>query len=260
MKVAGLVLAAALTASLGAQAEPLEDNWTELGLYVFATKVSGDLGVGPFQTDFDASFADIVENLDIGVLALAEHRRGRFSFIFDAAHLRIGNKGAFATQGAISVATKVEVSQTIVEGFVGYRVLQDRDLGGSGFSLDALAGARYVRINTDVDASVDGLGAGSRGALDRTVDFVDPVIGLRGRYYLDERWNLTLYADIGGFGVGSERTWQAVGLLSYNFEGGYRVYAGARYLSFEFEDDTRFGDLNLDSEYFGPVLGFAARF
>ena len=42
-------------------------------------------------------------------------------------------------------------------------------------------------------------------------DWVDPFIGLRGRYNFNEKYYLTARADVGGFGVGSDFSWQANG-------------------------------------------------
>jgi len=61
-------------------------------------------------------------------------------------------------------------------------------------------------------------------------DWVDPIVGLRGRYYLSKAFYLTGRADIGGFGLGSELAWQVnAGLgcqLARNLytETTYRIY------------------------------------
>jgi len=51
-----------------------------------------------------------------------------------------------------------------------------------------------------------------KDALDRRVtrtdDWWDPFVGLRGHYDLSKAFYLTGRADIGGFGVGSDLSWQ----------------------------------------------------
>jgi hypothetical protein len=47
------------------------------------------------------------------------------------------------------------------------------------------------------------------GVVARTDDWVDPYLGLRGQYDLNERFYLTGKADIGGFGIGSDIAWRA---------------------------------------------------
>ncbi len=47
-------------------------------------------------------------------------------------------------------------------------------------------------------------------------DWVDPFIGLRARYHWNEKFYLTARADIGGFGVGSDLSWQANGGIGCN--------------------------------------------
>ena len=47
-------------------------------------------------------------------------------------------------------------------------------------------------------------------------DWIDPFIGLRGKYHFNEKYYLTARADIGGFGVGSDFSWQANGGIGCN--------------------------------------------
>ena len=66
-----------------------EEPWTEVCVYVFATGIGGDLGVGNVEADIDVGFDDILKNLDIGAMIYAEHRRDKWSFIADAAYLGV---------------------------------------------------------------------------------------------------------------------------------------------------------------------------
>lgn len=50
------------------------------------------------------------------------------------------------------------------------------------------------------------------------------------------------------------------GNFKYNLENDYRFYAGARYLHFNYEDDTSRGPFDWNAHYFGPIIGFAKRF
>ncbi len=236
-----------------------QDNWTEMGLYVFATDVSGDLEVGNFSTDVDVSFSDILENLDIGVLGLVEHRSGDWMFILDLAYLSLeaDNK---ASNGMASVKIGTEAVQSIVEGFIGHRLYKKLEKNKTKYAIDVLAGARYVNIDLDTSANVSALGTGAKIALDSDIDFIDPVIGSRFRYNINKTWGISIYGDIGGFGIGSELTWQAICLVNYNIENDYRIYAGLRYLHFRYEDDTALGNLEWEANYSGPVIGFAKRF
>ena len=63
-----------------------------------------------------------------------------------------------------------------------------------------------------------------------TEDWVDPYVGFAARYNLSKAWYLTGKADIGGFGIGSEITWQAYGALGCQVTRYIFIEAGYRYL------------------------------
>ncbi len=60
--------------------------------------------------------------------------------------------------------------------------------------------------------------------------WVDPYVGFAGRYNLSKAWYLTGKADIGGFGIGSELTWQASCALGCQLTRSMFVETGYRYL------------------------------
>ncbi|RYD82022.1 MAG: hypothetical protein EOP84_10095 [Verrucomicrobiaceae bacterium] len=74
--------------------------------------------------------------------------------------------------------------------------------------------------------------------LDRTVskynDWFDPYIGLRGRYQISPAFYLTARGDIGGFGIGSDLTWQAYGAVGCQLSRSVFAEAGYRYLYMDY--------------------------
>jgi len=77
-------------------------------------------------------------------------------------------------------------------------------------------------------------------------NWFDPYFGLAGRYNLNGPFYLTAKADIGGFGVGSQLTWQGYGALGCQFtrrvysEVGYRyLYAHYQHGDFLYDAATR---------------------
>jgi hypothetical protein len=65
----------------------------------------------------------------------------------------------------------------------------------------------------------------------------DPYVGLGGRYNFNKAWYLTAKGDIGGFGVGSDLTWQAYGALGCQVTRSIFVEAGYRYLYTDYDHD-----------------------
>lgn len=66
----------------------------------------------------------------------------------------------------------------------------------------------------------------------------DPYVGIRARYNLNNAFYLTAKADIGGFGVGSDLTWQASGALGCQVTRYIHTEIGYRYLSTDYHNDN----------------------
>lgn len=70
-----------------------------------------------------------------------------------------------------------------------------------------------------------------------TAWWLDPFIGLRGRWNLNHAWYLTARGDVGGFGVGSKFAWEAEGALGCQLTRSIFAEAGYRALGMNFQDD-----------------------
>jgi hypothetical protein len=115
-----------------------------------------------------------------------------------------------------------------------------------GSDWEAIAGLRYVdlKFGTDVD--------GGASASERQ-NWVDPWVGARGRVPFAERWSLGLRADVGGFGVGTQFTWQAGATVRADLGKGISLDLGYRAISLDFDD----GDLEYDAIIRGPLIALA---
>jgi hypothetical protein len=138
--------------------------------------------------------------------------------------------------------------------------------------LEALAGGRYWHQELDVDVAlagtlnVDGLVLSRNLALARSggVDWVDPFVGARLRWYPAPGEEVSLRGDVGGFGAGSKFTWQV--LAAYNWylctyqslvlDG----YLGYRALSVDYEQGEGVSRYEFDALQQGPVMGVRGRF
>ena len=78
----------------------------------------------------------------------------------------------------------------------------------------------------------------------------------------DRRKSLVLKSDFGGFGVGSDFSWQVVG--TYGFDTtclGTPLHAviGYRALSVDFSENGKFGKNGIDTVLHGPIMGVTFR-
>ncbi len=85
---------------------------------------------------------------------------------------------------------------------------------------------------------------------------MDPIIGGRFHMSLSERWLLTLRGDIGGFGVGSDLTWNVAARLGYRLSERTTLAFGYRHLDIDYDS----GKLELDAEFSGTFLGMSLGF
>ncbi len=153
-----------------------------------------------------------------------------------------------ATPGRLFGRAEVDTSTffATVAGF--YRVVPSERV-----NLDVLAGARVWYVDSEIDLSA-GLLPGRSVQDDET--WVDPLIGLRWSTQLGRGFFLAGAADIGGFGVASDLTWELLGTLGYQFGDRISVRAGYRHLEVDYES----GGFVWDVELSGPIIGATFRF
>lgn len=233
-----------------------DENWTEIGGYGFMSRISGETKIKDVTSDVDVPFKDILENLDVGFMGFAEHRRGKWLFIGDVFYANIGKK-IVAANATTSVSVDVEVKQFLYEGFVGYRAFEQAH-GDAQLGIDLLGGFRYNSIEADLGVEVQTIGLSAAASRNRTEDWADGVIGVRAEYGGSHGWGVYGWADIGK-GQDSS-SYQLAGFVSYRFENNVRVFGGLRYLQFEYEDTKGANPIELDLEFFGPMLGASYRF
>jgi hypothetical protein len=120
-------------------------------------------------------------------------------------------------------------------------------------SFDLMAGARVWSVDTDISFSggpLDGV-SGSDGAT-----WIDPLVGVKGRFDLTSHLYFSAWAIAGGFGVSSDFMWDAWGGLGYEFNDTVSAVAGYRGTGVDYENNG----FRYDVIQHGPVLGAVIRF
>jgi opacity protein-like surface antigen len=185
-----------------------------------------------------------------------EARRGRWAILFDGLYFRLGDERANSWSGPLGIGSAtgtldVTTTMQMYQLAAAYRV-------GERFPLDLIAGARYTKIDADLDLVVTtgGLLPGGARSLSGSESWWDPVVGVRALLPLSERWSVLLYGDIGGFGVGSDLTYQAIAGVNWQFSKHVSAKAGYRYLYQDFEKNGFVWDMAAQ----GPYLGVGIKF
>ncbi|MFT4150599.1 MAG: outer membrane beta-barrel protein [Paracoccaceae bacterium] len=211
--------------------------------YVWASGMGGS--VTPFSgaptLSFDKSFSDVMEDVDGAFFLSGYARRDRLVFLGDLSWSS-SSKDGLVPPGLPAEAKLTQRSMTLA---AGYRAVQTGDM-----TLDLLAGARAWRIKADVSV------AGGAMSASPTESFVDPIIAARANFALAPRWSAIFYFDVGGFGVGSDSTFQVLATANYQVNDNLFVSAGYRRLDVDYSS----GGTHLGVTMAGPLFGVTWKF
>jgi hypothetical protein len=217
--------------------------------YIWMPGINGEVSVAnlpPVQVD--ASFSDILENLDMALQGRFEARKDRFGIAADFVWM---NLGVEAAQTPVADFT-VDFRQFVAEGVVFYRAMS----GGRADNpahLDVLAGVRYTTSRTRLDAQS---GGGNEFDSDfQDLDWVDALGGLKFRAPLGAKVSILGRADIAGFG--SDFTWNLEGDLAFLATTHWTFGAGWRYLDIDYDKGDGIERRQLQLAYSGPRVWFA---
>ncbi|MGB5423368.1 MAG: hypothetical protein WBN03_14490, partial [Desulfobacterales bacterium] len=200
-----------LSATVSAEETAQTDKW-EFGaeIYLWGASIGGDTGTG---SDVDISFDDLLSNLEMVFMGVAQARKGKWSLMLDAIYLDVKGEDNFTIPvdgSLINANGSVELTGWILTPSVGYNLLQTERI-----HLDVLAGARYLYLKSDAKfALVTPTSIKKRDTVSGSG--WDGIIGVKGYVNLNKNWYLPYYADIG---TGSSNlTWQLFGGVGYRFK------------------------------------------
>ncbi|MFY0309184.1 hypothetical protein ACFMBG_04675 [Leisingera sp. D0M16] len=215
------VLAFATMLGSAAAAHAQSDWRWQLTPFVLAPSVESttELGRAGGDVSFDAS--DVFDQLQAGGMLQFEGRHSsRFGF-----RLRYSLLDADADASSSAGELPVTYDQNVAEAVLTYSFGRGRD------SFELFGGVRHWDV--DVIARLPG------GTLRRGADWTDPIAGLRWQRSLSPDFSILLEGDIGGFGVGSDQSWSAMGGLVYDRWERASIYVMYRGLGVDYEEGTR---------------------
>lgn len=138
-----------------------------------------------------------------------------------------------------------KLTQRSLTMLAGWRTVSNEDV-----TLDLLGGARAFSIKSSVTVAGGAMQASSGK------DFVDPILAARANFALAPQWSAVVYADVGGFGVGSDRASQILATVNYQMNDNLWLSVGYRRLNV----DYRSGGTEVDVSMGGPISGATWRF
>jgi hypothetical protein len=228
------------TSKIGAAANSdssTSKNWefSLAPLYLWAASIDGDQTVKGKDVDLDVSFSDIFDNLDGALTFHFEgiHRQ-RWGFLTDLNYIVLG-----MDDGPVDI----DFTEIMFELAGFYRITK------GAHAIDGLGGLRYTSMDVELDLP------GPLPDLDERKDWVDPFIGLRWQWNFAEKWGTKLRSDIGGFGIGSDLTWNLAGLVDFKPWEHVGLFGGYRVLYQDYSSGSGDHKFAYDATMYGPVLG-----
>ena len=231
------VVLVASGAGTPAAAQAPSDKWdVTVAPYFMGAAMSGTTAVQGREVDVDVSASDILSNLQFGAMGLVVARKGNWGLGGDAIWMALGstvrntnvdfNQGAFAFYGLRRLSPAADVT-------LGLRV---NTLQGN---------LEFKTLREEVSQ-------------DKT--WVDPIAGIILRTPAGRRLQLQAYGEIGGFGAGSDFTWQVFPTLGINFNDRFSLQLGYRWLDIDYSTGEGREQFGYDMLTQGPVGGLAFRF
>lgn len=227
--------------------------------YFWMAGLGGEVKARGREADMSAGFSDIWDNLEFGAQVHMEARKGKWSIFSDVTYLDISNgKEVIRRQALGPVEGKVDITEWLVELGGVYQAAKWSFDKGSSVALDVLGGGRYWNVKSELTLSHPDLNT-SRSA-SSTKEWVDPFVGARVGIDLGRNFLLALRGDIGGFGVGTDFTWNASVVLGYQITRLLSAWIGYRALGLN--ADTGSGDdkIEYDIVMHGPMIGMGFSF
>jgi hypothetical protein len=224
-------------------------DWTySAAVYLWFPKTDVTIETPRGTVEGELSISDALQNLDFAFMGALEARNGPWSLIGDLVYMDV-SADAPTARGLAFSEVSVDSKLTLFSLYGMYRVHEDDKL-----SVDLGAGLRGY--STDVTTVFVGALSPTQ-SFESTDDWVDPLLAARLRVAFDDKWYGVLFVDGGGFGVGSDYTYQVTASVGYRVNDRWSVQGGYRYLMF----DRSPGDANdLKMSLSGPIIGGIYRF
>jgi hypothetical protein len=246
------ILAGAAITALLPNAALADDKWTfRLSPYLWFAGVDGDVATLPGlpKAPIDISPSDALDDNEASYMVILNANKGRHGFLVDFNYTDTRSDEDLVREFDLKMKSISRI--TIFSAAYLYQLW-----GEAGANLDAFAGARYW----DVDATLkfsggQGLLAGVR--IDHAEDWIDPMVGLKGRTPLgDSRFYLVGWAGLGGFGVNSDLFYDLSLNVGYQWTDAIGTTVGYRVFDVDYDDDG----FVYDVEQYGFSLGLTWKF
>jgi hypothetical protein len=245
-KTLGGILLIVLATPVWAGDANAEGDWDiHIGLPFWAFGVEHSVGVNGREAETDEDFDDFFDILDFTAGLNVEARKAGWLLFANSQYAKVSTDAEAG--GLLSgLADRVDLTtkELEVDFGLGFDVIRR-----GHFSLEPFVGGRLASVEVELEGD-----AGD--SFDRSETWVDPIVGGIATFRFGRYLAVYGEADIGGFAVSSDITWQIQGGLELNILRWPYLRLGYRHRETDFEDDS----FKYDIKKSGPMLELGLRF
>jgi hypothetical protein len=239
LAAAGTTLAAAFAAPAAAAES---SGWQySITPYLYMTSMSGTTKFGPISAPVDLNFGEVLDHLDFAVFGNFNAQNDKWAGNVDLMYAKL------SATGPKNGLFNVDIEQGIYAGVLARRIAEHAEV---------YAGVRIVTLDVGIHSNF-----GPQIDRSRSVDWVDPIVGLRVNAPVSDKVTFNFMADIGGFGIGADYDIQVWPTLQIKLgQGRWRADVGYRVNYLDYSNDSGIARFQYDMLLYGPTLGVSYTF
>ena len=214
-------------------------------VYLMFPGMSGYIQVADLPpVEVDANAGDIFGHLKMGMMFYFEATNDNWAITSDLLYMKLGQD---VTPRHVVTGGNITMKQTAWE-IAGFKRITPWLEGGLG--------GRLVSLYSGLD--IETINDSRSGSASKT--WVDPIIIIRSQGAIKGKWLLQFRGDIGGFGLGSNFSWQLQAYVGYRFSKLFQTSIGYRYISIDYDKGEGTDRFVYDVDTYGPVIRFGFNF
>lgn len=235
----------ALVAATTTQAQEASSDWKQtVFIYGMGAAIDGTAQIGNLELPVDMSISDLFDALKFGAMAAYRIENDVWSFEGDVTYMNLGVDQSGPRE---KVRGELDTEQLTVMATAGRRISP---------YVEGLFSLAYFDLSNDLEVQV----LNQRQRASRDADWIDPLVGLACAVPFAGKWTYSLRGDIGGFGVGSDLTWQVLTTVRRQNTELFGWYIGYRAIGFDYEDGQGRNYQRYDLTQQGPLAGISFSF
>jgi hypothetical protein len=236
---------------VAAQSPDTDKSWHfQTDIYLIFPYMNGDIGIGnEITAPVDANPGDIFSKLKFGGMLYLEAHNNNWAITSDLIYM---NLNVDIPEGELWNSGSIGAKQLVWEPAGLYRLTSFLEVG---------AGGRLNNIQSGIDGRRNVFPAGTEEvSADMSKTWFDPILITRLTADIKDKWYFQFRGDLGGFGVGSDFTWQLQAYAGYRFSKLFQLTAGYRYMSMDYDKGTDKDRFIYDVATSGPEISFDFHF